>query len=227
MTIEEKHVVFRELAQQMGMQTARALLPEEIDICLNVAINDIVKELITSSVGYAPYNDKVARHNSAVSPINGLRTLYKKGDVIVSASSVKNTIIDIADTNVMIYTGFRVIYNDNTMYDCRIVEAEHLAQTLNDYCNRAAKDSPICTVSGDTNKISLEVYTGNSTSDTISKIQYLYIKNPAVVYYDENDINKCVNCDLPSYLHLDVVKRAVNVYLQSIGAVASNNKTKD
>ena len=227
MTIEEKHVVFRELAQQMGMQTARALLPEEIDICLNVAINDIVKELITSSVGYAPYNDKVARHNSAVSPINGLRTLYKKGDVIVSASSVKNTIIDIADTNVMIYTGFRVIYNDNTMYDCRIVEAEHLAQTLNDYCNRAAKDSPICTVSGDTNKISLEVYTGNSTSNTISKIQYLYIKNPAVVYYDENDINKCVNCDLPSYLHLDVVKRAVNVYLQSIGAVASNNKTKD
>ena len=227
MTIEEKHVVFRELAQQMGMQTARALLPEEIDICLNVAINDIVKELITSSVGYAPYNDKVARHNSAVSPINGLRTLYKKGDVIVSASSVKNTIIDIADNNVMIYTGFRVIYNDNTMYDCRIIEAEHLAQTLNDYCNRAAKDSPICTVSGDTNKISLEVYTGNSTSNTISKIQYLYIKNPAVVYYDENDINKCVNCDLPSYLHLDVVKRAVNVYLQSIGAVASNNKTKD
>ena len=74
MTIEEKHVVFRELAQQMGMQTARALLPEEIDICLNVAINDIVKELITSSVGYAQYNDKVARHNSAVSPINGLRT---------------------------------------------------------------------------------------------------------------------------------------------------------
>lgn len=227
MTIEEKHVVFRELAQQMGMQTARALLPEEIDICLNVAINDIVKELITSSVGYAPYNDKVARHNSAVSPINGLRTLYKKGDIIVSADSVKNTIIDIADTNVMIYTGFRVIYNDNTMYDCRIIEAEHLAQTLNDYCNRAAKDSPICTVSGDTNKISLEVYTGNSTSDTISKIQYLYIKNPAVVYYDENDISKCVNCDLPSYLHLDVVKRAVNVYLQSIGAVASNNKTKD
>ena len=127
----------------------------------------------------------------------------------------------------MIYTGFRVIYNDNTMYDCRIVEAEYLAQTLNDYCNRAAKDSPICTVSGDTNKISLEVYTGNSTSNIISKIQYLYIKNPAVVYYDENDINKCVNCDLPSYLHLDVVKRAVNVYLQSIGAVASNNKTKD
>lgn len=226
MTIEEKHVVFRELAQQMGMQTARALLPEEIDICLNVAINDIVKELITSSVGYAPYNDKVARHNSAVSPINGLRTLYTKGEVVVSANSVKNTIIDITDPNVMIYTGFRVIYNDNTMYDCRIVESEHLAQTLNDYCNRAAKDSPICTVSGDTNKISLEVYTGNSISSMISKIQYLYIKNPAVVYYDENDITKCVDCDLPSYLHLDVVKRAVNVYLQSIGAVV-NNKTKD
>ena len=226
MTIEEMHIMFRELAQQMGMQTTRAILSENIDICLNVAINNIVKELITSSVGHAPYNDKVARHNSAVSPINGLRTLYNKADIIVSNSSVKNTIIDITDNNVMIYTGFRVIYNDGTMYDCRIVETEHLAQTLNDYCNRAAKDSPICTISGDANKISLELYVGKLISTTISKIQYLYIKNPAVVHYDEDDNNECVNCDLPSYLHLDVIKRAINVYLQSVGSIV-NNKSKD
>ena len=46
MNIGEMHVMFRELAQQMGMQTTRAILPEDIDICLNIAIKDTVKELI-------------------------------------------------------------------------------------------------------------------------------------------------------------------------------------
>ena len=31
-------MTFRELAQQMGMQTVRAILMEDIDICLNAAI---------------------------------------------------------------------------------------------------------------------------------------------------------------------------------------------
>ncbi len=38
MNIGEMHVTFRELAQQMGMQTVRAILMEDIDICLNAAI---------------------------------------------------------------------------------------------------------------------------------------------------------------------------------------------
>jgi hypothetical protein len=41
MTIEEMHVTFRELAQQMGMQTVRAILPENIDICFGCFIDSI------------------------------------------------------------------------------------------------------------------------------------------------------------------------------------------
>ena len=43
MTIGEMHVMFRQLAQQMGMQTIRAILPSEIDACINVAVNDVIK----------------------------------------------------------------------------------------------------------------------------------------------------------------------------------------
>lgn len=44
MTVVEMHVMFRELAQQMGMQTVRAILSEDIDICLNIAVNDYIKK---------------------------------------------------------------------------------------------------------------------------------------------------------------------------------------
>lgn len=232
MNIEEMHVTFRELAQQMGMQTTRAILMEDIDICLNAAIIDIVKELIAVNVGPLPYNDKVARQNAAISPINGLRTLYRKAnineDVIAGdGTEVSPYNIKINSSNVMLYTGFKVSYNGNTLYDCRIIENEDLGQTLRDFCNRAAKDAPICTIVGDNNEISVDIITGSKVMTKPKLIQYLYITEPAKVYYDEDNVEARVNCNLPTYLHMDVIKRAVSVYLQSIGAVRNTNKNND
>ena len=64
MNIGEMHVTFRELAQQMGMQTVRAILMEDIDICLNAAIIEKARNVIVENVGPVPYNDKVARQNA-------------------------------------------------------------------------------------------------------------------------------------------------------------------
>ena len=232
MTIEEMHITFRELAQQMGMQTTRAILVENIDICLNTAIIDTVKELISINVGPLPYNDKVARRNAAISPINGLRTLYKKAsideeNIVGEGTEVSPYNINIDSNNIMLYTGFKVSYNGSTLYDCRIIENEDLGQTLRDFCNRAAKDAPICTVVGDINQIKVDIFTGIKKMVKPKLIQYLYINEPAKVYYDEDNADNNVNCDLPQYLHMDVVKRAVSVYLQSIGAVRSTNKNND
>lgn len=232
MDIEEMHVTFRELAQQMGMQTVRAILPEDIDICLYAAIIDTAKEIIAVNVGPLPYNDKVARQNAAISPINGLRTLYRKGSIAESeitgtGTEVAPYNIQIESDGVMLYTGFKVSYNGSTLYDCRIIESEDLGQTLRDFCNRAAKDAPICTIVGDTSKISVDIITGRKTMVKPKLIQYLYIAEPAQVYYDEDDTSKNVDCDLPPYLHMDVVRRAVGIYLQSIGATRSNSKNND
>lgn len=232
MNIEEMHITFRELAQQMGMQTTRAILMEDIDICLNAAIIDTVKELIAINVGPLPYNDKVARQNAAISPINGLRTLYKKGsipeeNIIGEGTEVSPYNVNIVSNNIMLYTGFKVSYNGSTLYDCRIIENEDLGQTLRDFCNRAAKDAPICTIVGDINQIKVDIFTGVKKMVKPKLIQYLYINEPAKVYYDEDNADNNVNCNLPQYLHMDVVKRAVDVYLQSIGAVSNTNKNND
>lgn len=232
MTIEEMHVTFRELAQQMGMQTVRAILPENIDICLNVAIIDIVKGLIANSIGTLSYNDKVAKQNAAVSPINGLRTLYRKNiinDTKINGegTEVSPYTIQFDSESIMLYIGFKVSYDGNSLYDCRIIENENLGQTLRDFCNRPTKDAPICTITGDSNLFNVDIITGKNSTVKPKLIQYLYIAEPVKVYYDEDNIENNVNCDLPQYLHMDVVKQAINVYLESIGALRNTNKNND
>ena len=227
MDIEEMHIMFRELAQQMGMQTTRAILSEDIDICLNVAIINKAKEIIASNV----YSNK---NNTAISPVNGLRTLYRRKSITFDASKIEGDgsefspyIYDITDDNIMLFTGFNITYDGTKVYPCRIVSHEVLEETLNDYCNRAAKDTPICTVFSTDNGLNISFYTGNSSSIPPKGAVYTYIKEPAKVYYDEDDSNKSVSCDLPEYLHVDIVQLAINTYLQSIGAFKSSDKNNN
>ena len=232
MSIEEMHVTFRELAQQMGMQTVRAILSEDIDICINAAIIDKTKEIIASTIGPLPYNDKVSRQNVALSPINALRTLYKNKTLTSDelgngftevGSEVNPYTLNISSEGIMLFTSFKLSYNGNTLYDCRIIENEDLGQTLRDFCNRAAKDAPICSIFGETDSITVNFYTGRRNMPKPIAVNYTYIKEPAKVYYDEDTPENNINCDLPTYLHMDIIKIAVGIYLQSIGAV-SNNK---
>lgn len=232
MTIEEMHVTFRELAQQMGMQTVRAILSEDIDICLNAAIVEKTKEIINSTIGPLPYNDKVSRQNVSLSPINALRSLYRRAtiqgsDISGAGNEVSPYKLTINSEGIMLYTGFRVSYNDTTLYDCRIIENEDLGQTLRDFCNRAAKDAPICTIVGNEDSIDVDIYTGRKNMPKPTLVQYIYVVEPDKVQYDEDDTDSNVDCNLPPYLHIDIVRIAVGVYLQSIGAVRNTNKNDD
>lgn len=81
MTIAEMHVMFRQFAQQMGMQNVRAILPEQIDLLLNTSIGDTVNQLIRSTVGVT--NDRIITDNSKILQINSLRPLYKVDEILV------------------------------------------------------------------------------------------------------------------------------------------------
>ena len=50
MDLTQMHVIFRQFAQQMGMQNVRAILPEQIDLLLNTAIIDVVNEMYDDNV---------------------------------------------------------------------------------------------------------------------------------------------------------------------------------
>ena len=141
--------------------------------------------------------------------------------------------------NPMMFFGFSVEY-ENTLRGnavaCRLIGSDILETTLRDYCNGASKDSPIVVLNSvpvikdgieQTGVISneqLEIYTGAKDC----KVKFLnikYIKVPNVVKFD-NDLAKCVNCDLPPYTHYDIIERAVMKFFASINANVVNNPTQ-
>lgn len=81
MTTAEMHQMFRNYAQQMGMQNVRAILPSQIDMLLNNSISDTVNQVIAQNIGST--SDRVITDNSKLNQVNALESLYKvwKGKV--------------------------------------------------------------------------------------------------------------------------------------------------
>lgn len=145
MTIGEMHVMFRQLAQQMGMQTIRAILPNEIDACINVAVNDVIKKLIAENLGSAG-NEQVTIYNARVGQINGLSTLFKRLSLTApTKSSQRNCYVtNVPLDDVMYIIAVEVGYEEtNKIYDARVTQAELLGRTLEDYCNAPTYNSPV------------------------------------------------------------------------------------
>lgn len=219
MNIQEMHVLFRTLGQQMGMQKIRAILPESIDNYLNDSIVEKVRNTVLANVNTV-YQDKVAMRDNFISPINALRTLYKEAYLPVP-NSINPYRVSIGDIDSMFYTSFSVDYTTKRHIKCRFVEGDKLEDTINDYCNRAFWDAPIVSLFADENgKEVIHIFNGDSSKE-IDKLIVRYIENPKTVVWS-NDLSLAVDCNLPNYLHNEIVEMAVNKYFQSVGSTTQS-----
>lgn len=223
MTIGEMHVMFRQLAQQMGMQTIRAILPSEIDACINIAINDVIKKLIAENLGSAG-NEQVTIYNARVGQINGLSTLSKRLSLTAPIkSNQRNCYTTYVPLDTVMYiTAVEIGYEEtNSFYDARVIQAELLGRTLEDYCNAPTYKSPVVVFLGQVDRVDVEVYSSSTGNGLIpTKANAVIISKPAVVMY--NDVEEDgVDCDMPDYMHIDIVKVAAEIYLRSVG-ITSN-----
>lgn len=223
MTIGEMHVMFRQLAQQMGMQTIRAILPSEIDACINIAINDVIKKLIAENLGSAG-NEQVTIYNARVGQINGLSTLSKRLSLTAPIkSNQRNCYTTYVPLDTVMYiTAVEIGYEGtNSFYDARVIQAELLGRTLEDYCNAPTYKSPVVVFLGQVDRVNVEVYSSSTGNGLIpTKANAVIISKPAVVMY--NDVEEDgVDCDMPDYMHIDIVKVAAEIYLRSVG-ITSN-----
>ncbi len=223
MTIGEMHVMFRQLAQQMGMQTIRAILPSEIDACINIAINDVIKKLIAENLGSAG-NEQVTIYNARVGQINGLSTLSKRLSLTAPIkSNQRNCYTTYVPLDTVMYiTAVEIGYNEtNNFYDARVTQAELLGRTLEDYCNAPTYKSPVVVFLGQVGRVDIEVYTYFTGDGLIpTKANAIVISKPAVVMYSDVE-GDGVDCDMPDYMHIDIVKAAAEIYLRSVG-ITSN-----
>lgn len=262
MNIADMHIMFRQLAQQMGMQNVRAILPEQIDLLLNTAIIDVVNEIIKRNI--ASTNDRVITDNSKIGQINALSTLYKNAEVQiykyngteftlnsgvnpiqtvmttgfefditcnhkpqVEKTAIPSDYMYICDFNINYYTSSSV---GNTRiktdwFPVRIIDDIYVADALNDFILAPSFRSPIAyIVNREEGHIRINIYIdrkknnqSNIPSGVIpSNLRVSYIAKPITVKYAEDVGSVNVNCNLPEYLHGDIVKRAVDLYHASI-----------
>lgn len=78
MDITEMQKLFRQLAQQMGMQNVFAIRPEEIDMLLNTSISETVNNI---TIQYLGKNRDNNIEDNKLGLINALRTLHKTESV--------------------------------------------------------------------------------------------------------------------------------------------------
>lgn len=211
------HEMFRTVGQQVGMQDVRAILPESIDIFINIAIIEKARSIVMENTKTA-FPNRVSIQNNFVSPINALRTLYRRKEITIT-DITKDVQLSQLD-NVFLYTSFAIRYDNNdSEYKCRFIDGDKLEETLNDVLNGASWDYPICSMfNGENNSEYLKVFI-NSNSHTPNAIIIKYIANPAVVKFSKTAA-ECVNCDLPDYLHSEIVELAVSKFFKSVTATS-------
>ena len=257
MDIPEMHRMFRQYAQQMGMQNTRAILPEQIDLLINNSISDTVNQVITQNIGIT--NDRVISDASKLNQVNALKSLYKvwKGsiaDVTIKGKEKTSYIISFQlplnnfkttgtytdDENSSTAISFLYVVDLSINYKksdfvtnvfpVRIVDDQFVADVVNDFVLAPTMRSPVASIhdnlvelyidKADVKPEDSQPFTFKGVS--INELRLSYIAKPAVVRFAEDVDGINVNCDLPEYMHVDIVKHAVELYqLAKSGSLAA------
>lgn len=247
MDISEMHQMFRQYAQQMGMQNVRAILPEQIDLLINNSISDTINRVITQNIGIT--NDRVISDASKLNQVNALKSLYKvwKGsiaDATVKGKEKTSYIIsfqlplnnfkttgsyiddDVSSTAISFLYAVDLSINYKktdfvtNMFPVRIVDDQFVADVVNDFVLAPKMRSPVASIHD--NLIELYIDKADAKPEnsqpfkfngvSINELRFSYIDKPAKVKFAEDVNGNNVNCDLPGYMHVDIVKHAVELY---------------
>lgn len=257
MDISEMHKMFRQYAQQMGMQNVRAILPEQIDLLINNSISDTINQVITQNIGIT--NDRVISDASKLNQVNALKSLYKVWKGSIAEATVKgkektNYIISFqlplnnfkaagsyTDDNVS-STAISFLYAVDlsinykktdfvtNVFPVRIVDDQFVADVVNDFVLAPKMRSPVASIHD--NLIELYIDKADAKPEdgqaftfkgvSINELRFSYIAKPAIVRFAEDVDGTNVDCDLPEYMHVDIVKHAVELYqLAKSGSLAA------
>lgn len=109
-------------------------------------------------------------------------------------------------------------------FPVRLIDDAYLADTLNDFVLKPRMRTPIAVLYND----QLDVYVDTLTSGKLPenlypyKLRVSYISKPAIVAYKSDLGGADVDCDLPEYMHVDILKHAADLYRISISGALSS-----
>lgn len=106
------------------------------------------------------------------------------------------------------------------VFPVRIVDDQFVADVVNDFVLAPTMRSPVASIhdslielyidKADAKPEDRQPFTFKGVS--INELRLSYIAKPAVVRFAEDVDGNNVNCDLPEYMHVDIVKHAVELY---------------
>lgn len=108
-------------------------------------------------------------------------------------------------------------------FPVRLIDDAYLADTLNDFVLRPRLRTPIAVLYND----QLDIYIDNLTDSKLPenlnpyKLRVSYIAKPAIVAYKSDLGGTDVDCNLPEYMHVDILKHAVDLYRIAISGSLS------
>lgn len=256
------HKMFRQYAQQMGMQNVRAILPEQIDLLINNSISDTINQVITQNIGIT--NDRVISDASKLNQINALKSLYKVWKGSIASATVKgkektNYIISfqlplnnfkttgsytedgVASTAISFLYAVDLSINYKksdfitNVFPVRIVDDQFVADVVNDFVLAPKMRSPVASIHDNLIEIYIDKADEKPSSSqpfkfngvSINELRFSYIAKPAIVKFSEDVDGTNVNCDLPEYMHVDIIKHAVELYqLAKSGRLAADQQAQ-
>jgi hypothetical protein len=116
------------------------------------------------------------------------------------------------------------------VFPVRIVDDQFVADVVNDFVLAPKMRSPVASIHDNL----IELYIDRSDAKpedgqaftfrgvSINELRFSYIAKPAIVRFAEDVDGTNVDCDLPEYMHVDIVKHAVELYqLAKSGSLAA------
>ena len=251
------HEMFRQYSQQMGMQNVRAILPEQIDLLINNSINDIINQIITQNIGITndrviTDNSKLNQVNALRSLYKvwkGAITLPTPNTNYIASYTIPllgflpggpynsgNTTKDLAIQYIYIVDLSINYSKDNftsNIFPIRIIDDMYLADVVNDFLLAPKLRSPVASIHDDNIELYIDKpdkgrnpYTFDGMS--VKELRLSYIAKPAVVKFLDDLGGTSVDCDLPEYLHVDIVKHAVELYRTAVtGSIAVTQQAQE
>ena len=129
-------------------------------------------------------------------------------------------------------SGIKFITN---YYPVRLIDDAYLADTLNDFILKPRFRSPVLTIYKQKDNSVFDLYVDKFTqnqggyflpNDLIPyKFRVSYIAKPQHVKYSEDANVPNIECNLPDYLHVDILKHAVDLYRLAVGGQPQQQQT--
>lgn len=157
-------------------------------------------------------------------PLNNFKTNGSYTDDNVSSTTI--SFLYVVDLSIN-YKKTDFVTN---VFPVRIVDDQFVADVVNDFVLAPKMRSPVASIhdnlielyidKADNKPNERESFTFNGVS--INELRLSYIAKPAVVKFAEDINGTNVSCDLPEYMHVNIVKHAVELYqLAKSGSLAA------